>query len=276
MTFPDASYEILIVDDEPGLLNLARIFLEMEEGLKVTTALSAAQALELIAANHFDAIVSDYQMPGMDGIALLKEVRSRHIGAPFVLFTGRGREDVAIAALNSGADFYVQKGGDPKSQFAELWNAIKYSIHRKEAEELVQSIVNNAPLMIMIVDKERRIQTFNKAMLEFTRTTPGELLGLRCGPAFSCVHSIENSQGCGYSSHCDQCRLWGAIQRTISDGERCLRVETDFSTGEKADAKIILLVSTAPIRAYGKKLALVFLEDFTGFPAKTSGQALDL
>ena len=81
---------------------------------------------------------------------------------PFILFTGRGREDVAIAAQNNGADFYVQKGGEPVSQFAELMNAILYCVHRKSAEELVQGIVDNAPLMIMIVDEDRRIQTFNR------------------------------------------------------------------------------------------------------------------
>ena len=142
---PDSSFDILIVDDEPGLLNLARTYLEMEQGLRIITASSAPQAMELILSRHFDAVVSDYQMPGMDGIELLKLVRSKRINVPFVLFTGRGREDVAIAALNNGADFYIQKGGEPVAQFAELRNAIMHSIHRKSAEELVQSIVDNAP-----------------------------------------------------------------------------------------------------------------------------------
>jgi PAS domain S-box-containing protein len=131
--------------------------------------------MELIESRHFDAVVSDYQMPRMDGIELLKLLRSKRINVPFVLFTGWGREDVAIAALNNGADYNIQKGGEPVAQFAELRNAIMHSIHRKSAEELAQGIVDNAPLMIMIVDEDRRIQTFNRAVLEFTGMTAREV-----------------------------------------------------------------------------------------------------
>jgi CheY-like chemotaxis protein len=268
---PDDSYDILIVDDEPGMLNLARIFLEMEPGLQITTTTSGLQALQLINSQDFDAIVSDYQMPGMDGIELLKAVRSKQINVPYVLFTGRGREDVAIAALNNGADFYIQKGGEPKAQYAELRNAIMHAIRKKGAEELVQSIVENAPLMIMIVDEERRIQTFNKGVLEFTNMSPRELFGLRCGLAFKCINSKENAQGCGFSSHCDECSLWDSIKRTISTGEKCLRVEVVIPTQEeKEGGEKVLMVSTAPIRSYGKSLALVFLEDCSGGGRKSS------
>jgi CheY-like chemotaxis protein len=243
-------------------LNLAKTFLEMEPGLRITTSTSGMQALQMINSRDFDAIVSDYQMPGMDGIELLKVVRSKQVNVPYVLFTGRGREDVAIAALNNGADFYIQKGGEPMAQYAELRNAIMHAIRKKGAEELVQSIVENAPLMIMIVDEERRIQTFNKAVLEFTNMSPREVFGLRCGLAFKCINSRENVQGCGYSSHCDECRLWDAIKRTINTGEKCLRVEMVIPTPEEqGGGEKVLMVSTAPIRSYGKSLALVFLEE---------------
>ena len=59
-------------------------------------------------------------MPGMDGIKFLKAVRAQYPVLPFIIFTGRGREEVAMEALNCGADRYIQKGGDPKSQFTEL------------------------------------------------------------------------------------------------------------------------------------------------------------
>jgi PAS domain-containing protein len=225
--------------------------------------------MELITSRHFDAVVSDYQMPGMDGIELLKLVRSKRINVPFILFTGRGREDVAIAALNNGADFCIQKGGEPVAQFAELRNAILYSVHRKSAEEMVQSIVDNAPLMIMIVDEERRIQTFNRAVLEFTGMNAREVLGVRCGLAFDCGNSKQNGLGCGFSSYCDECKLWGAVKRTIATGGKCLRVEAVIPAPEgKGDGKTVLMVSTAPIRMHGKDLALVFLEDLTEFRRK--------
>jgi CheY-like chemotaxis protein len=263
LLLPHSPYDILIIDDEPDLLDLTKIYLEIGQGLRITMATSAMDALQAISSQHFDAIVSDYQMPGMDGIELLKAVRSKGSNVPYILFTGRGREDVAIAALNLGADFYIQKGGDPRAQYADLRNAIIHAIHRKGAEELVQNIVDNAPLMIMIVDEERRIRTFNKAMLEYTRISPGDLIGLRCGLAFRCNNAKENEQGCGFSTHCKECRLWGAIQRTIDTGEKCLRVEAVIpTTNERGDGELVLMVSTAPIWSIGKRLALVFLEDF--------------
>ena len=74
-------------------------------------------------------------MPEMDGITFLKKLRASGNFTPFIIFTGRGREDVVIEALNNGADFYIQKGGEPKSQFAELSNKIRYAVSRKHSEE---------------------------------------------------------------------------------------------------------------------------------------------
>ncbi len=69
----------------------------------------------------------------MDGIEFLKQIRSSGNSIPFIIFTGRGREEVVIEAINSGADFYLQKGGDPNSQFAELSHKVKIAVERKRA-----------------------------------------------------------------------------------------------------------------------------------------------
>ncbi len=131
-------YRILYVDDEPGLLEVARIFLERGGGMTVETKTSAIAAIPLLESGAFDAVVSDYQMPGMDGIGFLKRVRGSNNSIPFILFTGKGREEIVIQALNEGADFYLQKGGDPVSQFAELSNKIRYAVTRRRAEHAVE------------------------------------------------------------------------------------------------------------------------------------------
>ncbi|MDD1693665.1 MAG: PAS domain S-box protein [Methanoregula sp.] len=130
---------VLYVDDEPDLLELAQIFLEQSGEFRVTTSTSAQGALDLPSILSFDAIVSDYQMPGMDGIAFLKAIRKLSETLPFILFTGRGREEVVIEAINNGADFYLQKGGEPRAQFAELSNKIRYSVSRKRMEKELQT-----------------------------------------------------------------------------------------------------------------------------------------
>jgi PAS domain S-box-containing protein len=128
---------VLYVDDEEALLDICKIFLERSGELKIETESSVHRALEKLSRESFDVIVSDYQMPEMDGIEFLKRIRSDGNTIPFIIFTGRGREEVAVAALKEGADFYLQKGGDPISQFAELINQIKQSVRQRKAESAV-------------------------------------------------------------------------------------------------------------------------------------------
>ncbi len=128
---------VLYVDDEPGLLEVTREFLQMEGGIIVEISEDAQKALGNLTKQRFDVIISDYQMPTMDGLSFLKAVRARGDAVPFILFTGKGREDVAIQALNNGADFYLQKGGDPIVQFKELRNIVMQLHKRTEAERMV-------------------------------------------------------------------------------------------------------------------------------------------
>jgi CheY-like chemotaxis protein len=86
----------LYVDDEPTLLEICKIYLERTGEFSVSTCLSAAQALIALETRSFDAIIADYQMPEMDGIGFLKIVRSRFPKIPFILFTGRGGEEIEI------------------------------------------------------------------------------------------------------------------------------------------------------------------------------------
>lgn len=130
---------VLLVDDEPALLDVTQIFLERDGKMRVTLSESAKDALQKLEKGHFDVIIADYEMPQMNGIDFLREIKAAGYDIPFIIFTGRGREHVAIEALNLGASFYLQKGGDPKSQFAELRNMIVQAVQKKRAEEEVRA-----------------------------------------------------------------------------------------------------------------------------------------
>jgi CheY-like chemotaxis protein len=82
---------ILYVDDKPDLLELGTIYLQKSGDFSVTAVDSAQEALALLQSSPFDAIISDYQMPLMDGIDFLSEVRKKHGQVPFILFTEKGR-----------------------------------------------------------------------------------------------------------------------------------------------------------------------------------------
>jgi PAS domain S-box-containing protein len=128
-------YRILYIDDEPDLLEIGKLFLERSGQFIIDIITSASDALKLLNSCHYDAIVSDYQMPGMNGIEFLKKVRTSGNTIPFILFTGRGREEIVIEAINNGANFYLQKGGDPSSQFAELEHKIRQAVQQRKAED---------------------------------------------------------------------------------------------------------------------------------------------
>jgi DNA-binding response OmpR family regulator/signal transduction histidine kinase len=132
-------YELLYVDDDQNLLESSKIYLERKSDFLVTTASSAMQGLELLKTRSFDAIISDYQMAGMDGISFLKEVRAKYDSVPFIILTGKGREEVVIEAINNGADFYLQKGGSPKAQFAELIHMLMSAVQRQRSEVIIRT-----------------------------------------------------------------------------------------------------------------------------------------
>jgi len=174
---------VLYVDDERPLLDLGKIFLE-KGGFDVKTTDSAIKALELLKTMQFDAIVSDYMMPEMDGIEFLKTIRQNHQTVPFIIFTGKGREEVVIQAFENGANSYIQKGGDPKSQFIELGHKIRKSVDMtqlenkiKESELRYRRLFESAQDGILILDEDGKIIDANPYVLNLTGNTLEELVG---------------------------------------------------------------------------------------------------
>ena len=101
---------ILYVDDIRSILNVAKILLE-REGLQVSTAISPKQAFEMMEKEKYDAIVSDYIMPGTNGVEFLKMIRKRGDMTPFILFTGRGREEVLPPPVRDSKQYAILRKG---------------------------------------------------------------------------------------------------------------------------------------------------------------------
>ncbi|HSQ92937.1 MAG TPA: PAS domain S-box protein [Methanoregula sp.] len=184
----DNTIRVLYVDDEPGLLEIGRLFLEQDGNFTVDTIESAPAALALLRSTPFDAIIADYHMPVMDGIEFLKAVRASGNNIPFILFTGRGREEVVIQALNEGADFYLQKGGDPIPQFMELSHKVRQAVQKRRAEglllesqEQLRTIFDSIPVGIVTIEtKTHRILSANKTATELIAAGPDEICGRVC------------------------------------------------------------------------------------------------
>jgi len=101
---------LLCIDDDVEILGTLSLYFSHEPDIAVQTCSSATDALNLLNSQHFDAIICDYSMPDMDGIELLRELRSRKDDAIFITLTGRRLTQVAIDTLNLGGNYYMQKG----------------------------------------------------------------------------------------------------------------------------------------------------------------------
>jgi len=177
---------VLYVDDDPVLLEVCKIYLEGRSDISVTVTGSVTDALKLLETFSFDVIISDYEMRGTDGIGFLKMLKEKRSSIPFILFTGRGREEVVIEAINNGATYYIQKGWDAKSQFAELDHKIREASRRSRAEQRLKAIeqyyttlFEHSGTAIMILDEELIISTSNAEFSRLTGFAGAEIDGIR-------------------------------------------------------------------------------------------------
>ncbi len=161
---------ILCVYDEPALPEGIRISLEKNREFSVDISLSAEDALLRLETTSYEAVISNYPIPGMDGLKFLKVLRTKYPSLPVILFTGKGGEEVAIEALNSGEELYLWKGGEPENQFAELKDKVRQLVMRRAAEKgrdesrgKYRGIVDNAPMGIFHATPEGRMINVNPA-----------------------------------------------------------------------------------------------------------------
>jgi len=127
---------IMVVDDDPALLEALPETLRLRmNGVTVDTADSAAAALDRIASQNYDAIVTDIKMPGMDGLALLSEIRARRPDTPILIITGHGEHALAVQALRGGANDFIQKPIDRDHFVASLRRAIQAHEQNRRARD---------------------------------------------------------------------------------------------------------------------------------------------
>ena len=170
--------KVLHVDDDARFLKVTKEFLEMQDEFQVEAATSVDAAAKLMKKADFDVIVSDYQMPGKDGLEFLKELRQEGNKTPFIILTGKGMEEVAVQALNLGADHYVIKSLNPKMTFSELAYSIRKAVERKRAysaarlrQERLKAIFDSSPNAIMLLDLHGNIVECSQETLQLTKAS---------------------------------------------------------------------------------------------------------
>ncbi|MFC5134216.1 MULTISPECIES: PAS domain S-box protein [Haloferacaceae] len=177
---------VLHVDDDREFTELVATFLErVDDAFSVRSETAAADALEALETEdeRIDCIVSDYDMPGADGLELLETVRDRDVDVPFVLFTGKGSEEIASEAISAGVTDYLQKEGGT-DQYTVLANRVRNAVdqHRSKralaaSQDRLSRFIEQSPLGIIEYDETFEIVRVNPVAEEITGYTAEELVG---------------------------------------------------------------------------------------------------
>jgi PAS domain S-box-containing protein len=205
---------LVVDDDEFDRLAVRRCLHESGLAAAVDEAATAAEAMARIGSGAYDCVLLDYYMPGVDSVALLRQIQAA-ADVPVVIFTGRGGEDVAVEFMKAGAADYLPKSSlTPERLATSFRHAVEMSrvaSDRRRAEEQLReqesrfrTLANAVPQLAWITDAEGAIHWYNQRWYDYTGTT------------------LEDMQGWGWQKvlHPDH------VQRVVKGIRRC------FEAGE--------------------------------------------
>jgi two-component system cell cycle sensor histidine kinase/response regulator CckA len=134
----------------------------------------------------------------------------------------------------------------------------------RDSQAELSAIIENAPIIMLLVDQERRVLKINDAGVKFIGRSAEEMIGLRGGEALCCLHALDDPRGCGFGPACETCTVRRTVVDTFETGNGHHQVEAELVVvrGEEEDARS-LLVSTAPLVISGNPRVLVSIEDIT-------------
>ncbi|WP_232701155.1 hybrid sensor histidine kinase/response regulator [Halobacterium wangiae] len=176
----DDSIRVLHVDDEPGFAEVAAEFLERQDDrIEVVTATAANEGMDRLAAGGVDCVVSDFDMPGTNGLEFLEDVRADDPDLPFILFTGKGSEAVASEAFSAGATDYLQKQAGT-DQYTVLANRVLNYVETAQVETQRKRQLNAmeaAEEGISILNDDEQFVYVNEAYANLYGYEPAEIVG---------------------------------------------------------------------------------------------------
>ncbi|WP_137286196.1 hybrid sensor histidine kinase/response regulator [Halorussus salinisoli] len=186
-----AAIRVLLVDDRPPVADLTATYLErVDDDISAHIETSAEAGLERLDAESFDCVVSDYEMPEQDGLEFLADVRDLAPDLPFVLFTGKGSEEIASEAISAGVTDYLQKGSG-NEQYEVLANRIENAVAQyraqqeaREANEQVRRLHSRITDAFYALDDDWQMTYVNEQAADFLERDPDELVGEDIREAF--------------------------------------------------------------------------------------------
>ncbi len=166
-------YVILIVDDEPNYLIVLSELLR-DEGFEVFTAAGGNEALKIVKEVDLDMVISDMQMPGMDGMALLTEIKKLDDDLPVLIITAYAEVDKAVKAMQAGAFSYLAKPFSNDELIVSINKAVSHRSLLKENIRLRQEIRERNSFGGMVGKNPRMKQVYE--LIEKVAPTPASVL----------------------------------------------------------------------------------------------------
>ena len=164
-----------------------QILMDLDSDFEFDSACGVDEAFKKLSTGQYDVVISDYEMPQKNGLQFLKELREGKNEIPFILFTGKGREEVVIQALNLGADHYVNKYGSPETVYSELAHLVSSAVEKSRAKlrnENDSLALHNVHDAIVSSDTNFIITAWNKAAEELFGFDSTEVLQKKIDDVF--------------------------------------------------------------------------------------------
>jgi len=175
----------LVVDDSEFFAEMTATTLSENHGIEASWVQSAEDALKRLEKQKVDCIVSDYDMPGRNGLELLSVVNERYDEIPFILLTGRGDEEVASRAITAGvSDYLLKLEVIEDEQYNRLAKRIRNVVYHEQTQEMYELLVENSPDTIAQVSADGRILSANPAMSELLGYSRADIVGKSLSEVF--------------------------------------------------------------------------------------------
>ena len=172
----------LVVDDSDFFASLTADQLETEHGIQTVKATSADEALATLETESFDCVVSDYDMPEMDGLAFYRQLAETGSDLPFILLTSRTDDAIVSEAIEMGVDDYIRKGDvSQQDDFEVVANRIENVASQQRTRKEYETVIDSMPEGIAQVGTDGTILAANDAVAETFGLSPSEMVGATVG-----------------------------------------------------------------------------------------------
>ncbi|NBB89811.1 MAG: response regulator, partial [Spirochaetes bacterium] len=270
------SKRILLVEDE-ALIAMSEAQMLEKHGYDVTTAHNGETAVEAVDSDSgISLILMDIDLGrGMDGTEAAELILTRH-DIPIVFLTGHSeKEYVDRVKKISGYGYVLKNSGEfvlnesirmAYTLFDANRKLRSENSARRATEEELTALYTHTPVLMLLVDKDRRVRKANAFAGQFAGTPAEEMIGKRGGEALRCLHHLDDPKGCGFGSFCRGCAVKGVVRNTLETGETYHRTEATlpfFQQGEEQE--LTFLVTTSLLHKGDEDLCLLAFEDVTDY-----------